>query len=516
MPYPPTQPRLFLVRFADGSAQVLTQAAIDALPRGRGHMDFFVEDEVTGQPKAMPQPQQRAMPTSPPMAQPQALAAPQPQAAPASPLRDGAEPPYACFMRPGPDGRIAAKTEICDGRRVEWAYGYDKAGRLASVARNGIVVEEYGYDAKGRRATERNLLRGVEERRYRYSDAGDHLASAGPLAFRHDIRAICNQKCVRGEPIDYEYANDGRLMQVTRPDGVLVSYEYDVQGCRAARYENGRCTAKYLWETPQRLAAMYDAASDAMLQFAYAPTARLPHAALLDGEPLHLFYDQIGSLRAVASAAGKVIHEIAYDTFGCIVAETGAGTGLGAGGNSGATLPIPFGYAGGLHDRSTGLIRFGVRDYDPEVGRFMAKDPLGLKGGDPDVYGYCLDDPVNRIDPTGMFSWNSTVNFFADAVDWVAGKKDVPKATRDAGRFAASEATNGTVSDPTGIREARDMEHRIREDWDDGVNATMIHGETPDQTRDRLESFFRGGILKPFKWGVDTVNDANKRSLPKR
>ncbi|MGE4298803.1 MAG: RHS repeat-associated core domain-containing protein [Desulfovibrionaceae bacterium] len=63
--------------------------------------------------------------------------------------------------------------------------------------------------------------------------------------------------------------------------------------------------------------------------------------------------------------------------------------------------PIP-GYAGGLHDRTTGPIRFGVRDDAPKVGRFMAKDPLGLKGGDLDVYGYCLDDPVNRIDPTGM------------------------------------------------------------------------------------------------------------------
>ncbi|MGE4297727.1 MAG: RHS repeat domain-containing protein [Desulfovibrionaceae bacterium] len=388
----PVQTRMFRVRFADGSARILDQAAIDALPRGRGHMDCFVEDEVTGQPEAMPQ------------SQPQPQAMPQPQPEPTSPLRDGAEPPYACFMQPGPDGRIAARTEICGGRRIEWAYGYDKAGRLASVARNGVAVEAYAYDAKGRRSVERNLLRGIEARHYRYSGAGDHLDAAGPLVFRHDIRAMCNRKYVRGEQIDYEYANDGRLMQVTRPDGVLVSYEYDGQGCRTARYKNGRCTAKYLWETPQRLAALYDAASGAMLEFLYAPAARLPHAALVDGEPLHLFYDQIGSLRVVASAAGKVIHEIAYDTFGCIVDETGPASGAASGGNSGATLSIPFGYAGGLHDRATGLIRFGVRDYDPEVGRFMAKDPLGLKGGDPDVYGYCLDDPVNRIDPTGMAS----------------------------------------------------------------------------------------------------------------
>ncbi|MGE4298805.1 MAG: RHS repeat domain-containing protein [Desulfovibrionaceae bacterium] len=502
MPYTATQPRLFLVRFADGSAQVLTQAAIDALPRGRGHMDFFVEDEVTGQPKAMPQPQQRAMPTSPPMAQPQALAAPQPQAAPASPLRDGAEPPYACFVQPGPDGRIAAKTEICDGRRVEWAYGYDKAGRLASVARNGIVVEEYGYDPKGRRSNERNLLRGVEERYYSYSDAGDHLTSAGPLSFRHDIRAMCNQKCVRGEPTDYEYANDGRLMQVARQDGVIVSYEYDAQGCRVARYENGRCTAKYLWETPQRLAALYDAASGAMLAFAYAPTARLPHAALLDGEPLHLFYDQVGSLRAVASAAGKVIHEIAYDTFGCIVSETGPEVGAASGGKSGAALPIPFGYAGGLHDRATGLIRFGVRDYDPEVGRFMAKDPLGLKGDDPDVYGYCLDDPVNRVDSTGMESdgwWGSVGN-------WVKNALPIPRIATDAAQYAASEATNGTIPDPTGICDARQAEERMQDDW----QRARSTGDGIDQVIDS-----QGDIIRKIGaigiWGVGASSATEKQ-----
>jgi RHS repeat-associated protein len=48
-------------------------------------------------------------------------------------------------------------------------------------------------------------------------------------------------------------------------------------------------------------------------------------------------------------------------------------------------------------------VRFGLRDYDPFTGRFTAKDPLGYAAGDPDLCGYCVDDPVNAVDPTGMF-----------------------------------------------------------------------------------------------------------------
>ena len=62
---------------------------------------------------------------------------------------------------------------------------------------------------------------------------------------------------------------------------------------------------------------------------------------------------------------------------------------------------MPFGFAGGLHDRDTGLVRFGYRDYDPEIGRWTAKDPIGFAGGDVDLMGYVQNDPVNWIDPTG-------------------------------------------------------------------------------------------------------------------
>lgn len=55
-----------------------------------------------------------------------------------------------------------------------------------------------------------------------------------------------------------------------------------------------------------------------------------------------------------------------------------------------------------MHDQDTGLVRFGYRDYDPDVGRWTAKDPIGFAGGDMDLYGYCLNDPVNWVDPEGL------------------------------------------------------------------------------------------------------------------
>ena len=69
----------------------------------------------------------------------------------------------------------------------------------------------------------------------------------------------------------------------------------------------------------------------------------------------------------------------------------------------GVNARLPIGFAGGLFDADTGLTRFVWRDYDADTGRFTALDPLGRKGGDSDWYGYCVDDPVNRVDVWGLF-----------------------------------------------------------------------------------------------------------------
>jgi RHS repeat-associated protein len=63
---------------------------------------------------------------------------------------------------------------------------------------------------------------------------------------------------------------------------------------------------------------------------------------------------------------------------------------------------VPFGFAGGLHDRDTGLVRFGARDYDPVIGRWTAKDPIDFAGGDANLYGYVGNDPITFVDPLGL------------------------------------------------------------------------------------------------------------------
>jgi len=51
-----------------------------------------------------------------------------------------------------------------------------------------------------------------------------------------------------------------------------------------------------------------------------------------------------------------------------------------------------------LYDKETKLVHFGYRDYDPYTGKWTAKDPIGFEGGDSNLYGYVLGDPVNLVD----------------------------------------------------------------------------------------------------------------------
>jgi len=117
----------------------------------------------------------------------------------------------------------------------------------------------------------------------------------------------------------------------------------------------------------------------------------MPIAMTSNGQKYYLHYDQIGTLKAVSNAHQKIIKKITYDTYGNIRNETNK------------AFKVPFGFAGGLYDHDTKLTRFGYRDYDAYTGKWTAKDPIDFDGGDSNLYGYVLQDPVNFTDASGLF-----------------------------------------------------------------------------------------------------------------
>ncbi|GEM_PF-6639895 len=83
------------------------------------------------------------------------------------------------------------------------------------------------------------------------------------------------------------------------------------------------------------------------------------------------------------------------------------------------TLKVPFRFAGGLYDADTKLTRFGYRDYDAYTGKWTAKDPIGFAGGDSNLYGYVLGDPVNFVDPTGVIAWVPIILLVGGLQSWL-------------------------------------------------------------------------------------------------
>ena len=95
------------------------------------------------------------------------------------------------------------------------------------------------------------------------------------------------------------------------------------------------------------LLAVYDGSDTLVARFEYG-VGRMPVRMTQNNATYYFAYDQVGSLRAVFDSSGNVVHEITYDSYGNIQpGETNSG------------LCVPFGFAGGLHDRDTGMVLFG-------------------------------------------------------------------------------------------------------------------------------------------------------------
>lgn len=127
-------------------------------------------------------------------------------------------------------------------------------------------------------------------------------------------------------------------------------------------------------------------------RYVYGSRSNVPDLVVRDGNTYRIIVDQLGSPRMAINVANSadVPYRADYTSFGTQVA---VGT---------TSLDwIPFGFSGGMSDPDTGIVRFGARDYDPKLGRWLSKDPIRFEGDGGNLYAYVLNEPVNYSDPTG-------------------------------------------------------------------------------------------------------------------
>jgi len=188
----------------------------------------------------------------------------------------------------------------------------------------------------------------------------------------------------------YQYDAFGNLLSVDLPNTTEITYKADGRGRRVAKDVDGVLDQQLIYGSQLQVVAEI-AADGTFTRFVYSGKQNVPDYAVRDGVFYRVITDHLGSLRMVVRASdGAVMESRSYDAWGN-VSEVASGF-----------HPLPFGFAGGLQDADTGLVRFGARDYDPSVGRWVAKDPIRFFGGDQNLMAYAGNEPVNRTDPRGL------------------------------------------------------------------------------------------------------------------
>ncbi|MCI0540808.1 MAG: RHS repeat-associated core domain-containing protein [Verrucomicrobiales bacterium] len=171
-----------------------------------------------------------------------------------------------------------------------------------------------------------------------------------------------------------------------------ISFTHDALSRPVEKRIDDTRVKAWLWIDSLRIAAEFDATNAVTARFIYAGRANVPSYAIKGTNTYRLLADPRGSVRLVVNVqSGEIAQRLDYDEWGRVTRDTNPGF-------------QPFGFAGGLYNPDTGLVRFGARDYDAETARWTRKDPIGFRGDQANLYAYVNNDPVNRGDAVGLQS----------------------------------------------------------------------------------------------------------------
>ena len=305
-------------------------------------------------------------------------------------------------------------------------YGYDDNGNIASATLNGKWTG-YTYDALGQlvqvndhsdtRSGENGTtwkytydLGGniLKKERFAYADTTTPLETVtytyGDANWRDKLTAV-NGSTIRydaiGNPLSdgtwtYTWQN-GRQLQKMQKAGVTAEFVYNADGLRVQKTVNGVAT-KYTLHG-KNVVHMTSGADE--LHFFYDAQNR-PAVVVYNGTAYAYVKSLQGDIVAILDENGNTVVSYGYDAWGAPLWCTG---------ELAETLGKvqPFRYRGYVFDEETGFYYVSSRYYDPEIGRFISPDttdvltatPMGLT--DKNLYAYCDNNPVVRVDHGGQF-----------------------------------------------------------------------------------------------------------------
>lgn len=257
------------------------------------------------------------------------------------------------------------------------------------------------------------------------------MLTYGTTTFTYTANGELRTKNEAGQTTTYSYDAIGNLRFVALPDGKNIEYLVDGRSRRVGKKIDGTLVQAFVYRSQLAPAVELDGTGNIVSRFIYATKINVPDYVVKGNATYRIVTDHLGSPRLVIDAAsGAVMQRIDYDEWGMVLRDS----------NPGFT---PFGFAGGLWDAETRLVRFGARDYLALVGGWAAKDPIGAATTSGILYAYANGDPVNWLDVDGRMPMPNPKGMKFDLLDKLAyelqwrrlrGKRKRPKGEwREAG-----------------------------------------------------------------------------------
>jgi RHS repeat-associated protein len=280
------------------------------------------------------------------------------------------------YVRDIPRQRITSWSQQAGAQPPSvFTLGYDAVNQIlsAAVTNSGSLVNRfaYTYDLAGNRLTESI---GVSNYTATHNALNQLVTTTAPVGSRtNEWDAVNRLVAVSGGNQRTEFTYDG-LSRLSRVRQTINGSEVS--------------NRRFVW-CNGRICEERDA-SGAVVVKRYFPQG----VKLETGPKAGAYYysrDHLGSVRELTDGSGAVRARYSYDPVGRRT-------------KVGGDLDSDFGFAGMFFSSEASLALTHFRAYDSEVGRWLSRDPLSNAEvfGDPNLYAYAANNPVNLTDPLGL------------------------------------------------------------------------------------------------------------------